>query len=246
MTLSDDWNAIRYIYGLDLASGSGQDYTGITIQSLGSPTREEPRPLPRLADLYRVKLPLDQQLDMFTKQLFPKYPPYYIVSDYTNEKTFTDMLIRDYGDDMVEGIVFGAGSGGTKKQLKDDGAFLFKQGYKFPAVENMRNREQAELVTTLIEELRHEEMRLTPAGKESFDHPRGRHNDMAISWELSAHGCLKFMLNAAGAPVTTSSEFHDVEDDYTYSQNPKIPTVDDLIPELRNGRFKINDVRSTL
>jgi len=44
-------------------------------------------------------------------------------------------------------------------------------------------------------------MVLTKSGRESFDHPTGRHNDKAIAWELSIRGCLKFMLNANSEPV---------------------------------------------
>ncbi len=33
-------------------------------------------------------------------------------------------------------------------------------------------------------------MNLTP-GKESFDHPTGRNNDLGIAWELSIHGCIQ-------------------------------------------------------
>ena len=34
-------------------------------------------------------------------------------------------------------------------------------------------------------------MNLTPSDKESFDHPTGKHNDIAIAWELSIHGCIQ-------------------------------------------------------
>lgn len=240
MTLND-YDSLMYFYGLDLASGSGADYTGIVIHSLGFPTEDIPRPIPKLADLYRVKLPLDEQLDMFTQQLFPKYPPYFITSDYTNEKTFTDMLIRDYGKDIVEGIVFGAGSGGTKKMLKDDGAFILRQGYQFPDSTRMRDPQKAELVRILIEEAQHEEMRLTATGKESFDHPRNRHNDMIIAWELSIHGALKFMLNANGEPVSMSSTFRETEEEI-----PRFKTIEDLFPELQNGHRKITGTYGTL
>ena len=46
----------------------------------------------------------------------------------------------------------------------------------------------------LVEELKHEEMVLTKSGRESFDHPTGRHNDMGIAWELSIHGCIQLGL----------------------------------------------------
>ena len=53
---------------------------------------------------------------------------------------------------------------------------------------------KSELIRELIEQLKHEEMNLTKSGRESFDHPVGRHNDLAISWELSIHGCIQLGL----------------------------------------------------
>jgi hypothetical protein len=46
----------------------------------------------------------------------------------------------------------------------------------------------------LVEQLKHEEMKITPSGRESFDHPTGRHNDMGIAWDLSIHGCIQLGL----------------------------------------------------
>ncbi|MDH3766428.1 MAG: hypothetical protein OER82_11565 [Nitrosopumilus sp.] len=37
-------------------------------------------------------------------------------------------------------------------------------------------------------------MLLIPSGRESFDHPTGRHNDLGIGWDLSIHGCIKIGL----------------------------------------------------
>jgi hypothetical protein len=37
-------------------------------------------------------------------------------------------------------------------------------------------------------------MLLTPSGRESFDHPTGRHNDLGIACELSIHGCIQLGL----------------------------------------------------
>ena len=53
---------------------------------------------------------------------------------------------------------------------------------------------KVDLVRELIEQLKHEEMLLTPSGRESFDHPTGKHNDMGIAWELSIHGCIQMGL----------------------------------------------------
>ena len=42
----------RYIYGEDPASQN--DYFGIVIHELDSPTRQNPKPLPKLRDIYKL------------------------------------------------------------------------------------------------------------------------------------------------------------------------------------------------
>ena len=117
-----------------------------------------------------------------------------MVFDYTNERTFTDLMEKRFGKSRVEKVNFSAGISGTKKMLKDDGLSILKQGYHFPNPSVIRDPKKAELVRELISQLKHEEMKITPSGRESFDHPTGRHNDMAIAWELSIHGCIKMGL----------------------------------------------------
>ena len=181
---------------------SQNDYFGIVIHELPEITKENPNPLPLLRDIHKINhTSFDEILEFHTNVLFPKYPPFYMSIDYTNERTYTDMMIRDYGEDRVEKVTFSSGTSGTKKMLKDDGLSILKQGYQFPNPLNIRDPAKKDLVLGLIEELKHEEMKLTPSGRESFDHPTGRHNDTAIAWELSIHGCLKFMLNAQSEPV---------------------------------------------
>jgi len=65
--------------------------------------------------------------------------------------------------------------------LKDDGLSILKQGYNFPNPNNIRDLAKSELVRELVEQLKHEEMVITPSGRESFDHPTGRNNDMGIA-----------------------------------------------------------------
>jgi len=100
------------------------------------------------------------------------------------------MMIRDFGEDIVEKVNFSAGTLGTKLQLKQDDLSILKQKYQFPNPANIRDPKKFQLIRELVEELKHEEMKLTPSGKESFDHPTGRHNDIGIAGELSIHGCI--------------------------------------------------------
>ena len=180
---------MRYIYGLDPASQN--DFFGIVMHELSDD-------LPKLKDIKKLRhLPFDKMLEIL-EELFSKYNPHHIVIDYTNEKTFTDILIRRYGKRRVDAVNFGVSS---KKMLKDDGLAVLKQGYVLPNPSRIQDSQKARWIRDLVEELQHEEMNITRSGRETFDHPIGRHNDLATAWELSIHGCLKFMLNKSTGHV---------------------------------------------
>ena len=57
-------------------------------------------------------------------------------------------------------------------------------------------------------------MKITPSGRESFDHPTGRNNDMVIAWDLSIHECIHLGLkvnlpgNHVGSQVLEESEIN--------------------------------------
>ena len=143
-----------------------------------------------------------------------------MVFDYTNERTFTDIMENRFGKSRVEKVIFSAGTSGTKKMLKDDGLSILKQGYKFPNPANIRDPVKSELVLELEEQLLHEELKLTNSGREPFDHPVGRHNDLAIAWELSIHGCIAKGLKVdmpgrfVGEPIADSPEINYVMGSY--------------------------------
>jgi len=196
----------RYIYGEDPASQN--DFFGIAIHEMPSPTRQDPKPIPLLRDVYALNhTSFDKIIEFHTQILFKKFPPTLMVFDCTNERTFTDLMENRFGKSRVAKVNFSAGTSGTKKMLKDDGLSILKQGYTFPNPASIKDPAKAELVRELIEQLKHEEMLLTPSGKESFDHPTGRHNDMGIAWELSIHGCIQLGLkvdlpgNRVGDPM---------------------------------------------
>ena len=137
-----------------------------------------------------------------------------MVFDYTNERTFTDLMEARFGKSRVTKINFSAGTSGTKKMLKDDGLSILKQGYKFPNPANIKDPAKSELVRELVEQLKHEEMLLTPSGRESFDHPTGRHNDLGIAWEIYIHGCIQLGLkidmpgNYVGSQINETPEIN--------------------------------------
>ena len=130
----------RFIYGEDPASQN--DFHGITIHELPETTMDNETPMPLLRDIYAIRnTSFDKILQFRTDVLFKKWPPFYMVFDYTNERTFTDMMIRDFGEDRVEKVNFIAGTSGTKLQLKQDGLSILKQGYHFPNPANIRPKE---------------------------------------------------------------------------------------------------------
>ncbi|MDH3656679.1 MAG: hypothetical protein OEM77_00875 [Nitrosopumilus sp.] len=84
----------RFIYGEDPASQN--DFHGITIHELLEMTMDDETPTPLLQYIYAIRnTSFDKILQFHTDVSFKKLPPFYMVFDYTNERTFTDMMIRD-------------------------------------------------------------------------------------------------------------------------------------------------------
>lgn len=241
-----------FVYGLDPASKN--DYFGITIHQL--PKFVAPgfcyyceiqtmqpdgkcgdcgKPWPWNTNLPRLKTVWDatgmnsflDALDKLEQDLFPKYPPTLIVADYTNEKTFTDLLRKDYGDERVEPVNFTIPS---KTMLKEDGLSIIKMGYEFPNPDFVKNPETAQRIRNTVDQLIHEQVITTKSGKITFDHEPGKHNDLAISWELSIHGCLRYILRhvlPGGGAVGSRTASHLMK-----KRRPNVITNADLISEL--------------
>jgi hypothetical protein len=220
-----------FVYGLDPASKA--DWFGIVIHQLPkfveqghcyycdtqtmfeNRCTECRRRWPANANLPRLKILKDLSgLNSYTdvidllRDLFQRYPPSYIVTDYTNEKTLTDILRKDFGDDMLEPINFTLPN---KQMLKEDSLALIKMGYTWPNPDHLKDQENATMVRNLVNQLLQEQVITTRSGKITFDAPKGAHNDLAIAWELSVHGCLKFILRRvtpgpAAVAVLTSDE----------------------------------------
>ena len=220
----------RFVYGLDPASKN--DYFGIVVHAVPA---YDPR-IPYVPELRTVRnlthIPFDRMFDVLRNDMFPRYPPAQIVTDYTNEKTFTEMLIRDYGEYRVEAIRF---SMENKKMLKDDGYSIIKQGYKFPNPNKIKDKRIAEWVSELMNQLLREQLIITGSGKETFGKPTGEHNDLATAWELSIHGCLKMILRKGAQPLVATAD-PDIERMSAYDD------AEELFPELE----KYSHVDSTL
>ena len=81
-----------------------------------SATKEIPKPVPLLRDIYALNnTSFDKILDFHTEVLFKKFPPYYMVFDYTNERAFTDLMEARFGKFRVDEINFSSGMSGTIK-----------------------------------------------------------------------------------------------------------------------------------
>jgi len=228
----------RNIYGIDLASKD--DFFAVVLNQLppyeseiykDNPSAYLPR-LRTLRQYHRTDYPKMER--MLKEELFKRFPPFYIVIDYTSEKTFTDNLVQKYKEEKVEKINFNLAS---KKMLKEDGLNMMSQGYQFPNPEQLPNGNSMEQVREwlriLDNQLRHEQVISTRSNKISFDHPEGEHNDLATAWELSAHGCLRFMLKPSGGHHVSSSN----------GRKPKERSYDhkSMFPELYNPGVRITD-----
>lgn len=229
----------RNIYGIDLASKD--DFFAVVLNQLppydSKIYKDDPSSyLPRLRTLrqyHRTDYPKMER--MLKEELFKRFPPFYIVIDYTSEKTFTDNLVEKYKEERVEKINFNTAS---KKMLKEDGLNMMSQGYEFPNPEQLPNGNSMEQVKEwfriLDTQLRHEQVLSTKSNKISFDHPEGEHNDLAIAWELSAHGCLRYMMKpVSGHHISTSNGKKPKEKAYDHKS---------LFPELYKPGVRITDM----
>jgi hypothetical protein len=191
---------MRNIYGIDMASK--HDYFAVTLNQIPPYNPSMPY-VPRLKTVRQyTKQSYTDSFEMLRDEMFSRWPPYYIVADYTNEKTFTDFLIKKFGKNRVEPINFSITS---KRMLKDDGLSIMRQGYKFPNPAQIKNVTLAAWVKELIAQLLREQVIITAANNVTFDHPQGEHNDLATSWELSIHGCLRWAIMPMGNPIIKRS-----------------------------------------
>jgi hypothetical protein len=198
----------RYVYGLDPASKS--DYFGIVVHQLPEGESKVPK-LKALNQLNHTSF--DRLYDYIVNDMFRRYPPYYIVIDYSNERTFSDLLLKVYGKSKVELVQFTTAS---KTMLKEDGLSVIQQGYKFPNPSKISDPTAGRYVMELVQQLKQEQIVVTKTGKTSFDHPAGKHNDLAIAWELSVHGCLKFTMRGNRNVGMVYSRKYDAYDEGNY------------------------------
>jgi len=91
-----------------------------------------------------------------------------MVFDYTNKRTFTDIMESRFGKSRVEKVVFSADTSGTKKMLKDDGLSILKQGYEFPNPGIIRDPKKSQMTRQLGRPERSEIYQYTEHSKSIF------------------------------------------------------------------------------
>lgn len=209
-----------FVYGLDNASKN--DFFGIVVHEIPE-FKKDVNYLPDLVTLRKLThIPYDKMMEILTQDLFPRYPPLLVVSDYSNEKTFTDFLVRDFGKQRVTPIPFTIPN---KQMLKDDGLSILSQGYEFPNPALIQDPQIRQWVVELMEQLKREQVIHTASGRITFDHPANEHNDLAIAWELSIHGCIQFILKKGARPIILSGKASTSARSY--------PDYSELFPELK-------------
>jgi hypothetical protein len=208
------------VYGIDPASKN--DYTGCVIHAIPQYEIGVPH-VPFIKDLFNIRfLPFDKLLFKLQSEYFPHYPPTLIVTDYTNEKTFTDLLVTKYGEQRVEPYNF---TNQSKLLLKQDGLSIMNMGYQFPNWKRVKDPQRQEWGFMLENQLQMEQLLTKADHTQRFDHPVGEHNDLSTAWELSIHGCLRYLLNKGGEPIISTGEprydsFNDMD-------------TEDFFPELK-------------
>ena len=122
--------------------------------------------------------------------------------------------------------------------LKEDGLNMMSQGFEFPNPEQLPNGNSMEQVKEWLRildmQLRHEQVLTTRSNKITFDHAEGEHNDLAIAWELSAHGALRYMLK----PVVG----HHISASNGKSPKERASNHESIFPELYKDGIRITDV----
>ena len=132
-----------YIHGLDPASKD--DFFGIVVHELPETRNQR---LCAINQLYHISF--DKIYSYVVNDQFNRYPPHYVVIDYSNEKTFSDLLVRLYGKDKIELVSF---TNSNKQMLKEDGLSIMKQDYKFPNPESLKDPTVAKYVKDLVIQL---------------------------------------------------------------------------------------------
>ena len=189
------------------------DHYGVTIHGLFPKPADPAVPwTPFLRDVYNIRHEsMTDVTDWLLNVLFRAYPPRSITIDATRDTPAAEEIEARFGSSRVEALKV---SNQTNYELKQNAyAYLSEKtegGYAFPDTSLMLDRRKAVTIADLKLQSMHERVEYSPTGAPTFTHPRGRHNDMNRSWEMSLRGVRKFqtgrlayMLSDAAARTRT-------------------------------------------
>jgi len=159
--------------------------------------------LPMLKDVYRFHHDnYEDVLQWYTSTVCNKYYPTTISIDITNNAQMGDSLINRFGKDTVDAQRFqNVGQSNTKYMLKQIGLDYLKMGYTFPNPETISDPSKADIIRELKTQMMHEQLKLTPSGRTTFDHPTGKKNDNVHGWELSLKAVMDYQKNLFGTDM---------------------------------------------
>jgi len=185
---------VIYGYGIDLAHTL--NYCGIIVTRIDKDVR-----LVTIRKMKGVSYP--EIAELLFDDLFKRYPPRYICTDFTNEKAFSETMEARlnppfiqprakgfYSWKIVEPVVFTMDSKLALKQNARE--MLENRHFVWPQKEYSDPR-----IWSLVEELKQQMLREagTPTSndKMKFPKPQGHDNDLIIAFELNLFGAKKYL-----------------------------------------------------
>ena len=183
-----------YGYGIDLAHSL--NYCGIIVTRIDKDVR-----LVTIRKMKGVSYP--EIAELLFDDLFKRYPPRFICTDFTNEKSFSETMEARlnppfiqpkskgfYSWKIVEPVVFTMDSKLALKQNARE--MLENKHFVWPQKDYSDPR-----IWSLVEELKQQMLREagTPTfnDKMKFPKPQGHDNDLIIAFELNLFGAKKYL-----------------------------------------------------
>ena len=190
------WSGILVIYGYGIDLAHSLNYCGIIVTRIDKDVR-----LVTIRKMKGVSYP--EIAELLFDDLFKRYPPRYICTDFTNEKSFSETMEARlnppfiqpkskgfYSWKIVEPVVFTMDSKLALKQNARE--MLENKHFVWPQKDYSDPR-----IWSLVEELKQQMLREagTPTfnDKMKFPKPQGHDNDLIIAFELNLFGAKKYL-----------------------------------------------------
>ena len=222
-------NRVRYGYGIDLAETL--NYCGITVLRIQNNIQ-----IQTLRKFNKKSYPEIRAL--LLNDLFPRFPPDYVATDYTSEKSFSEELeaslnplftlahVPEHGKwKYVLPIRFSLDS---KLAMKQNSRYMIESKIFVPPPEQGSPPEIFALWEELYAQLFREVADHSSRGTYMFPKPQGFDNDLAMSFELAMFGA-KDMIQEVTGDVNRESIVMSYTEDEIYPdkvknilQNPRI------------------------